>query len=250
MGKRIARGAIIGIFLGVIGAIAIGNIMYFNRIMNYKNEEYNDLEGIVVDVSDEGYETQESFSEGAGNYGVECDDLQDVVLRFHVRANSNSDEDISLKYSVRDAILFEYGDILQSDMTRDEVFSYLAGELEHIKEIATLTLNNLGYNYPVKVYFSTDYFPIRQYGEMVFPAGYYDALRVDIGKAEGENFWCILYPMMCYTLDSGAVLSSEDGEKLKEALGEEEYNKLFLKRDIDEEDEVKIKFKFLEWLGM
>lgn len=246
MGKRIARGAIIGIFLGVIGAIAIGNIMYFNKIMNYKNEEYNALSSVAVVASN----NEETAPGAEGIYGVECHDLQDVVLRFHVRANSNSDEDIALKYSVRDAILFEYGDILQSDMTRDEVFSYLATELEHIEEIATLTLNNLGYSYPVKVYFSTDYFPIRQYGEMVFPAGYYDALRVDIGKAEGENFWCILYPMMCYTLDSGAVLSGEDGEKLKDALGEEEYNKLFIKRDIEEDEDVKIKFKFLEWLGM
>lgn len=249
MGKRIARGAVIGIFLGVICAIAIGNIMYFNKIMARQNQEYASMDSMAV-VSDYEEGSQEVFNESGMSYGIECNDLQDVVLRFHVRANSNSDEDISLKYSVRDAILYEYGNILQSDMSRDEVFSYLAGEIEHIEEIATLTLNNLGYSYPVKVYFSTDYFPIRQYGEMVFPAGYYDALRVDIGKAEGENFWCILYPMMCYTLDSGAVVSSEDGEKLKEVLGEEEYEKLFVKRELEEEDEVKIKFKFLEWLGL
>lgn len=241
MFKKIVRGSVIGIFLGVSLGICISYAVRFKELADKRNDTYMVLNNQSKDVIE--------ISDDIGQYGEFCDDLQDVILRFHVKANSNSDEDLSLKYSVRDAILYEYGNILQSDMTREEVINYLENELDHIKDVAVRTISNLGYNYDVNVYISKDYFPIRQYGEMVFPAGYYDALRVDIGAAQGENFWCILYPMMCYPLDTGAVLSKEDEEIMQEILSEEDYDKLFIKRDV-KESEVKIKFKFLEWLGL
>lgn len=239
--KRIFRGSIIGIFLGLCGGIVLSYVFRFKQLAEKKNEAYIAVDGEETNVIETNTDNV--------TYGPECHDLQDVVLRFHVKANSNSDEDLALKYAVRNAILYEFGDTLQSDMSRDEVISYLEENLDVIEEIAVLTMNNLGYSYPVDVYISEDYFPIRQYGEMVFPAGYYEALRVDIGQAEGENFWCLLYPMTCYPLDTGAVVSKEDEEKLQEVLSEEDYEKLFVEREV-EEDEVKIKLKFLEWLGL
>ena len=241
MFKKIVRGSVIGIFLGVSVGICFSYAIRLKELAEKRNDSYTIANNQAKEVIE--------INENDSNYGEYCDDLQDVVLRFHVKANSNSDEDLSLKYSVRDAILYEYGDILQSDMTREEVINYLEGELPHIKEVAQRTISNLGYAYDVNVYISNDYFPIRQYGEMVFPAGYYEALRVDIGAAQGENFWCLLYPMMCYPLDTGAVISQEDEETLREVLSGEDYEKLFIKRDV-KEDEIKIKFKFLEWLGL
>lgn len=238
MVKRICRGSVIGIFLGVCGGIIFA---YVFRIKELAEKRNNSLEQIGDNMV-----VEANVEESA--YGPECTNLQDVILRFHVTANSNSDEDMGLKFSVRDAILYEFGDIMQSDMSREQVISYLEDNLDRIQEVAELTLYNLGYSYPVKVYISNDYFPIRQYGEMVFPAGYYDALRVDIGNAQGENFWCVLYPMMCYPLDAGAVLSKEDGEVLREVLSEEDYEKLFIDRD--ESKDINIKFKFLEWFGL
>lgn len=242
MYKKIVRGSVIGIFLGVSFGICISYGIRLKQLAEKRNNSYD----VVGQQSKQVIEISEN---NENEYGEYCDDLQDVVLRFHVKANSNSDADISLKYSVRDAILYEYGAVLQSDMTREEVVNYLEEELDHIKEVAERTIDNLGYNYDVNVYISNDYFPIRQYGEMIFPAGYYEALRVDIGAAEGENFWCLLYPMMCYPLDTGAVISKEDEETLREVLSEEDYDKLFIKREVKSE-EVKIKFKFLEWLGL
>ena len=240
MVKKLVRGSVIGIFLGVSIGIIVTYGVRIKQIAEMRNSSFAMVEQRGRDV----VETNSDIT-----YGERCDDLQDVVLRFHVKANSNSDEDIALKYAVRDAILNRYQDVLQSDMSREEVISFLEDNLVEIAQLAKNTMYGLGYAYDVKVYISHDYFPIRQYGELVFPAGYYDALRVDIGQAEGENFWCLLYPMMCYPLDAGAVVSNEDEENLKEKLSEEEYEKLFVKRDTEDKD-VKIRFKFLEWLGL
>lgn len=179
----------------------------------------------------------------------ECQDLQEIVLRFHVRANSNEEEDILLKYEVRDAVLKQIEKDLNEDYTRDEVLAYMKEHMDEMEETASKVVKKAGYDYSVRVYLTNDYFPIRQYGEMVLPAGNYQALRIDIGAAEGENFWCILYPMMCYTLDSGAVVSHADGERLSEELSEEDYRRLFI--DCDTEDnEVKVRFKLLELFGL
>ncbi|MBE5944446.1 MAG: hypothetical protein E7258_05960 [Lachnospiraceae bacterium] len=242
MGKRIIRGSFIGIFLGVVGAIAIGNVMHLVKIS--RNQPYDNLEAAIEE------DQEEVFSHSSISADENCQDIKDVVLRFHVKANSNSNEDIELKYLVRDAILYEFAAVLEDTMTREETILYYESNLEEIEKVAELTIKEAGYDYSVKAYISNDYFPTRQYGEMVLPAGYYEALRVDIGEAKGENFWCILYPMMCYTIDSAAVISNEDGKELKELVGEAEYEKLFIKRDMEEDDKVEIRFKFLEWFGL
>ena len=211
---------------------------------DYRKSVYADLEAVYTDTAgatDAVYDVNDN--------PPECTDLQDIILRFHVRANSNSEEDIALKYTVRDAVLTELGGELTGDKSREEVMSYLNDNLDRIEKIALDTIHEEGYDYTVKVYIADDYFPIRQYGELVLPAGVYQALRVDIGLAEGENFWCILYPMMCYTVDSGAVISKGDEEKLEDALTEEQFKKLFVDRDVEDND-IEVRFKLLEWLGL
>ena len=133
-------------------------------------------------------------------------------------------------------------------MSRDEVMIYLTQNLNSIEMIARTVIVENGFSYNIDAYISDEYFPIRQYGDMVLPAGQYQALRIDIGEAKGENFWCILYPMMCYSVDTAAVVSKEDGKELARSLSDEEYEKLFIERDVEKQD-VKVKFKFLEWLG-
>lgn len=242
---RIARGALIGIFLGVVGGVGLSYGLHFKNILSgnvmtrYENAEQ------VFAVDSENDSTQKISNPNP----PECTSLDDAILRFHVKANSNSDEDIALKYAVRDAVLMEIGGELEANKTKEEAVEYLTQNLERIQEIAVNTIDEAGYTYPVKVYISNDYFPIRQYGDMVFPAGEYQALRIDIGAAQGENFWCILYPMTCYTYDSAAVITKEDAEELERCLSEEEYEKLFINREVGRKD-IKVKFKFLEWLGI
>lgn len=253
MGKRIARGACTGIFLGVVCGIAISCLIHMKAIIDYNAKRMsldndNSYEGTFSE-SEMGEESMEVFGEDAVVTTVDEGSLQDVVFRFHVRANSNSEEDLALKYKVRDTVLAHFDTAGFKEKSRDEVMLYLMENLNSIEMIARTVVTENGYNYNVEAYVSDEYFPIRQYGDMILPAGQYQALRIDIGEAQGENFWCILYPMMCYSVDTAAIISKEDGEELKRSLSEEEYEKLFIEREVDKED-VKVKFKIFEWLGI
>lgn len=271
MAKKIIRGTLVGGFLGIVCGLALSYVTFFVKVYNRGEETiseqiagspyisvmsmdnnataYYDLGDAVAEDDMEVEITPDPCLPGrdVDISPPACDDLEDIILRFHVRANSNSEEDLELKYAVRDAVLKKIGTELDGDYTRDEVLAYVTEHMDEIEDIATGVLRDAGYDYPVEVYISNDYFPIRQYGEMVLPAGNYQALRVDIGAAEGENFWCILYPMMCYTLDSGAVVSHEDEEVLEEVLSEEDYRKLFVDCDTGD-NTVDIRFKFLDWI--
>ena len=176
---------------------------------------------------------------------LENDVLGNNLIRFHVRANSNSDVDIALKYMVRDKVLAEIEEGLKACETKDEAKEYLTENLELIKVVAEEALSAEGYNYSVKAYLTNDYFPIRQYGDMVLPAGYYEALRIDIGLANGENFWCLLYPTMCVPVEAGGVVTQDGQQEIKESLTSEQYDKLFVKKEIPEE-KIEIRFKLLE----
>ena len=173
--------------------------------------------------------------------------LADKLVRLHVLANSDSEEDQALKLQVRDAVLAELADGLETVEDDGAALRYIMQKLPDIRQAARAVVDEAGYDYTISAYIVREEFPIREYGELVLPAGTYRALRVDIGAAKGENFWCMLYPMMCYTMDAGAVVDSEDTEKLAQALDEESYEKLFVKRDAKPGD-VKVKLKILEWL--
>ena len=217
------------------------------------DEDQADLEAVFVD-SGETESLSGDVDDVAEKSGI-CADVyedalkspEDVVVRFHVRANSDSETDLALKYEVRDAVLALLAEDLQKAENDSEAILYLAQNLSEIRNTARAVVEEAGYHYDVKAYITREEFPIREYGELVLPAGTYRALRIDIGEAKGENFWCMLYPMMCYTMDAGAVVDSEDAEKIAQALDEESYEKLFVKRDIKPGD-VKVKLKILEWL--
>jgi stage II sporulation protein R len=250
---RIIRGGAIGAFIGLVAGIGIPTALQWKNIVENR-------ETIVQEI---GNKVIETFSEGTlyDTDDADCSSLEDVILRFHVRANSNADEDIALKIEVRDAILTEMGGQLSEynssdglyDFTGvegyDETLQFLEKHLDEIENIAKKVIKRNGYNYEAKAYISEDYFPMRQYGELTLPAGTYTALRVDIGAAAGENFWCLLYPTMCYTVDSETFVSKEGEDRLRMELTEEDYDRLFVKKDL-EKGQLKVKFKVLEWLGL
>ncbi len=182
-----------------------------------------------------------------GTTQSDSDVLGDNLIRFHVRANSNSDVDIALKYKVRDRVLDAIDQELSKCTTKEAAKGYLAENLELIKEVAENTLSGEGYNYSVNAYLTNDYFPIRQYGDMVLPAGYYEALRIDIGLANGENFWCLLYPTMCVPVEAGGVLTKEGQEEIEKDLTPEQYDKLFVKKEVTKEN-IEVRFKLFDFL--
>ncbi len=173
--------------------------------------------------------------------------LADNLIRFHVRANSNSDVDIALKHKVRNAVIERLEAGLVECETIDEAEDYLTNNLDLIKQVSEEALSKEGYNYAVKAYLTNDYFPMRQYGEMVLPAGFYQALRVDIGLANGENFWCLLYPTLCVPVEAGGVITKDGEKELEEALSDEQYDKLFVKKEVPQE-KIEIRFKLWDML--
>ena len=152
--------------------------------------------------------------------------LAQEVLRFHVLANSDSDADQALKLKVRDSVL---GFLEEAMPEMDDASRTAAWMREHIDEIEAVSRETVaaeGAAYPVSAAVTTCWFPDRTYGSLTFPAGNYEALRVEIGAAEGHNWWCVLYPGLCFLDSANAVVPEEGREKLKNVLTEEEYSRI------------------------
>lgn len=165
-------------------------------------------------------------------------DIADSVFRLHVIANSDSKEDQELKYKVRDEVL-EYMNSLASNCSSKEEVIKLANEhKEEFCEIAKNVIKENGYNYDVNIKIGNFDFPTKTYGDISLPAGNYDALRIEIGEAEGQNWWCVMFPPLCFVDVSSGIVPDESKETIKNNLNEEEYDL------VSQKDSSDIKFKF------
>ncbi len=166
------------------------------------------------------------------------EDLSESVFRLHVIANSDSKEDQDLKYKVRDSIL-EYINELASDCSsKDEVIALATEKQEALHDIAKKVIEENGYDYDVNISIGNFEFPTKTYGDISFPAGNYDALRVEIGEAGGQNWWCVMFPPLCFVDVTSGVVPDESKETIKENLNDEEYDL------ISDTESPTIKFKF------
>lgn len=161
------------------------------------------------------------------------------IIRFHVRAESDSKEDQWLKLQVKEAVLAYISPVLSKSQSVDESRQLLYNESENIRNVAAATLRSLGDESDVNVYFENCYFPMKTYGDMTFPPGEYEAFRVDIGEAQGKNWWCVLYPPLCFVDAVYGEVPEESKEELKEVLTEEEYSMV-------SGENVKFRFKYLK----
>ena len=143
-------------------------------------------------------------------------DVYDAVIRLHVLANSDSDEDQSLKMQVRDAVLTRATEALDDCADRDEAARRLTDIIPSLTATAEETLRQANCDDSVRVTLSKEQYPTRNYESFCFPAGEYLSLRVMIGKAEGQNFWCVLFPPLCMT---AATVSKETAEEEFIAVG-------------------------------
>ena len=125
--------------------------------------------------------------------------------------------------------------------SKKEVLCFIQENIEEIKSIAENTIIENGYNYTVKVSIGNFAFPTKSYGDITFPAGFYDALKIEIGKAEGQNWWCVMFPPLCFVDVSSGIVPDESKEILKENLSTEEYNLLS-----ENTENINFKFKLVE----
>lgn len=172
-----------------------------------------------------------------------CSDIQESVFRLHVIANSDSSEDQNLKYIVRDSVIEYINEISNNASSKDEVILIAQEHLSEIENIALQTIKDNGYNYPVKVSIGSFAFPSKKYGDITLPPGYYDALKIEIGEAAGQNWWCVMFPPLCFVDVTSGVVPDESKEVMKNNLSEEEYD-LISGNGTD----VEIKFKIVEVL--
>ena len=165
-------------------------------------------------------------------------DIANSVFRLHVIANSDSKEDQDLKYKVRDSLLKYMKEICGDCKSKDEAIALVTEHQEEFKQIALQTIKDNGYSYDVNISIGNFEFPTKDYGDISLPAGYYDALRVEIGEAKGQNWWCVMFPPLCFVDVTSGVVPEESKEQLEDNLSEEEYAL------VSEDSDVKIQFKF------
>lgn len=170
-------------------------------------------------------------------------DIADSVFRLHVIANSDSAEDQNLKYIVRDKVIEYMSSISPNASSKEDVIEIAKANLDKIQAIASQTIRENGYTYSVNVEVGNFSFPSKRYGDITLPPGYYDALRIKIGEAEGQNWWCVMFPPLCFVDVTSGVVPDESKEIMKENLSKEEFD-LISKNS----NEVKVKFKIVEVL--
>lgn len=229
----------------IVGGISVHMIQNYmemkekaETLSEYSAEQVNRLEAMLAD---------ETLSNESVPDVIEPDTLTEgiagAVLRFHVRANSDSEEDQALKLLVRDGILREMEPLLKEATSKTAAEQIIGDHLQDIEQTAEAIIQEAGYDYPVRAYLTEEEFPIKEYGDMRFPSGTYRALRVDIGEHEGANWWCVMYPGLCFVETAGGVVATEGKEELKQFLTPEEYAQIL----VSPPENAEIEYKSLLW---
>lgn len=161
--------------------------------------------------------------------------LKDHMIRFHVRANSDSRFDQACKLKVRDAVIGQISPRLEKADTKEEAFQILKIQKNRIKNTAQEILKKEGVKQKVKVHFVQEKFPEKSYGQYTFPEGIYDAVRIDLGAAKGHNWWCVMFPDLCVTKDDKVRINNTARKKMEKLLGKKTIDKI-------------TKDKYLKWL--
>ena len=213
--KRIVKRTILALLISAVGIVTAGGI--------YSEKVFNDISGNVV--------------------------------RLHVIANSDSEYDQQLKLKVRDAVIEYAGETLKNCESQQDVISLLEEDGENIKSVAEECLKSEGSGCKARVSVGKCEFPAKSYGNYCFPEGEYQALRVEIGEAEGKNWWCVLFPPLCYVSENAVSVSESAEETMRENLSDEAFDTV--KGEIDNNsdenrtseksgisDGVKVSYKF------
>ncbi len=175
------------------------------------------------------------------------EDYKNKLIRFHVIANSDSEEDQNLKLKVRDAVIDYLQPKLAASNSIDESEKIIISEYDELENISKNIILENGYEYDVKVGIDYSQFPTKQYSNVVLPAGEYKALRIIIGEGSGKNWWCVMFPPLCFVDEEKGLIDKDTDEKLREVLTEEEYE-LITQSNKKQVNRVQVKFKIVEVL--
>lgn len=170
-------------------------------------------------------------------------DLSESVFRLHVIANSDEPDDQSLKYKVRDNVLSYMNNLCLNTKTKEEAIKIAINHQDEFNKIAKQTILDNGYDYDVNIKIGIFDFPTKQYGDISFPAGSYDALRIEIGEAKGQNWWCVMFPPLCFVDMTSGVVPDESKKTLESSLSSEEE---YILINDNKSNDIQFKFKLVE----
>lgn len=147
------------------------------------------------------------------DFNASCEELRQNVLRLHIKANSDSKEDQELKYKIRDAVLEESQNLFENQTNLEEAIKKANSSISQYEEIANRVIRENGFSYKAEAKIGEAFFNTRIYDDFTLPSGIYESLIIDIGKSEGKNWWCVIFPSVC--------VPTENAETLRESVGEE-----------------------------
>lgn len=165
--------------------------------------------------------------------------LKNELIRVHIVANSDSAEDQVVKLQVRDAIVSYLQPVLETITNKDEAYHYIQENLQRLEETANQILEDFGENITATVRLTQEEFGIREYDTFTLPSGVYDAIRVEIGAAEGQNWWCVAFPSFCLPATTDAFANTAVSAGFSDTLV----------KTVSEEGGYEIRFFFLDLLG-
>ncbi len=165
--------------------------------------------------------------------------LKSELIRMHIVANSDSPEDQAIKLQVRDAILEHLQPVMQKITDKEEACRYIRDNLQKLEQTVNQTLEALGENKTATVRLVKEEFGIRKYDTFSLPSGIYDALRVEIGEGEGQNWWCVAFPSLCVPATTDEFVDAAASSGFSDTLV----------RTVVEDEEYEIRFFFMDLLG-
>ena len=179
------------------------------------------------------------------NTDRELADVSDKLVRLHVIANSDSIEDQDLKRKVRDEVILQMSPKFEGLKDVSQVKQVIADNINLIENIAAKVVAGNQKRYGAKALVGNFDFPTKIYGNLTLPAGNYQALKIVLGSGEGQNWWCVIFPPLCFIDIAHGVVPEQTMEQLKKSLNEDEYRLLTSART-DEDVPVKLKFRIVE----
>ena len=182
-------------------------------------------------------------------------EYQTGIVRFHIRAESDSEEDQIRKIKIKDRILPKLQDLLKTTNSKEDCLLKLTDSKERIHQWVREACREEDYQCDTNVYLCRESFPLKVYGDIIVPSGTYDALRIDLGKAEGANWWCMMYPSLCMMEDVTGPVEESRGNENKIDEAEKAGDKRIRETEdwegiyrIRKKNRYQIRFKFAEWI--
>ncbi len=171
-------------------------------------------------------------------------DLKENIVRLHVVADSNDEEAQALKLKVRDSVAQYTAELLKDVESAEESYRILQMNMDKIQEIAQDRARAEGCSLSVTAQIGDFEFPVKSYGNITLPTGNYNAVRVTIGEGQGQNWWCVLFPPLCFVDAEATAVSASGRAQLQENLSEETYAVI---ENPPESEEIQIRFKVVDF---